>query len=96
MKRLLLCALTAVAASVGMPDRLAGGGRAFAQVAETPKQIIAAHIRRQGFACVTPLSAVRNRRLSRVHAPVWLLRCENDTYQVRLVPDMAAEVSRIK
>ena len=46
---------------------------------ESPKDIIAAHIRMQGYAW--PDEAV------------WLLKCENHSYQVRLIPDMAAKVS---
>ena len=63
---------------------------------EAPAEIIAAHIRRQGYACETALSAVRNREASRPNEAVWTLRCDNGSYRVRLVPDMAAEVDAIK
>ena len=59
---------------------------------EMPKDIIAAHIRMQGFACDKPISAERDRADSRPNETVWVLRCENQSYQVRLVPDMAAAV----
>ena len=66
-----------------------GGGAA---VAETPKEIIAAQIRMQGFACDKPVSAERDRAASRPNETVWLLKCEDHSYRVRLVPDMAADV----
>ena len=66
-----------------------GGG---AVVAETPKEIIAAQIRMQGFACDKPVSAERDRAASRPNETVWLLKCEDRSYRVRLVPDMAADV----
>jgi len=61
-------------------------------VAETPKEIIAAQIRMQGFACDNPVSAERDRAASRPNETVWLLKCEDHSYRVRLVPDMAADV----
>jgi hypothetical protein len=62
---------------------------------ETPKDIIAAHIRTQGYVCQKPLSAERDRASSRPDEPVWLLKCEGSSYRVRLIPDMAAEVRRV-
>ena len=62
---------------------------------ETPKEIIAAHIRMQGFACEKPLNAERDRERCKPDEPVWLLKCENATYRVRLIPDMAAQVQRV-
>jgi hypothetical protein len=59
---------------------------------EDPKNIIAAHIRMQGFTCDKPVSAERMRGESRPNETVWMLKCENRSYQVRLVPDMAAAV----
>jgi hypothetical protein len=59
---------------------------------EDPKNVIAAHIRMQGFACDKPVSAERERGASRPNEAVWLLKCENRSYRVRLVPDMAAAV----
>ena len=63
-----------------------------AAVAETPKEIIAAQIRMQGFACDKPISAERDSAASRPNETVWLLKCEDHSYRVRLVPDMAADV----
>jgi hypothetical protein len=61
---------------------------------ETPADIVAAQIRTQGFRCDKALGA---ERVS--HAPnaaVWILRCGNATYRVRLTPNMAARVERIE
>ncbi len=56
---------------------------------ESPKDIIAAHVRLQGFKCDAPKSARRDPRASRPDEAVWLLACENARYRVRLVPNMA-------
>jgi hypothetical protein len=63
---------------------------------EKPAEIIAAHIRTQGYACENALAAQRNRKASRPNETVWILRCSNGTYRVRLVPDMAASVELVK
>jgi hypothetical protein len=62
---------------------------------ETAKYIIAAHIRAQGYSCIAPQSARRDIRASRPDEAVWLLKCKDATYRVRLVPDMAANVEKI-
>jgi len=61
-------------------------------IEETPKEVIAAQIRNQGFSCDTPLSAERDSDYSKPGEDAWILKCENATYRVRLVPDMAADV----
>ncbi len=60
-----------------------------ASAQETPKDIIAAHLRLQGYACDAPKSARRDPRASRPDEAVWIIVCENARYRVRLVPDMA-------
>jgi hypothetical protein len=80
-----VCGVALAAAAACLP------GASLAQ--ESAKDIIAAHIRMQGYACEKPVSAVRDASLSRPDEAVWLLKCENHSYQVRLVPDMAAKVS---
>lgn len=62
---------------------------------EKSKDIIAAQIRDQGFACNKALGAVRDRAASRPNEAVWTLTCENASYRVRLVPNMAAHVERL-
>jgi hypothetical protein len=63
---------------------------------ENPAEIIAAHIRQQGFECPKALQAQRDRRASRPNETAWTLRCSNATYRVRLVPDMAAHVELVE
>ena len=63
---------------------------------ETPGNIIAAQIRRQGYPCRRPLVATRNRQASKPNETVWVLTCTNATYRVRLVPDLAAQVIRLR
>ena len=59
---------------------------------ETAKDIVATQIRGQGFACDNAQSAVRDLALSKPDETVWVLKCENSTYRVRLIPGMAARV----
>lgn len=59
---------------------------------ESPKQVLAAHLRTQGYKCDAPKSATRDAAASRPDEAVWIIRCENARYRVRLVPDMAASV----
>jgi hypothetical protein len=86
MRPIALLTLAILAASLISPDLLAR---------ESPKNVIAAHIRAQGFPCAAPQSAVRQPRASRPNGQVWVLKCKNAIYRVRLVPDMAAKIERL-
>ena len=67
-----------------------------AQVAsETPKDMIAAQIRSQGFACDNPQRATRDAKRSKPDHEVWVLKCDNATYRFSRYPDMAAKVERL-
>ncbi len=63
---------------------------------EKPPEIIAAHIRDQGFKCDNPKSAKRDASASKPDEPVWILTCENATYRVREIADQAAKVERLE
>jgi hypothetical protein len=63
---------------------------------QAPKDLIAAQIRGQGYVCERPISAKRDLARSKPDEAVWVLRCENNSYRIRLVPDMAAHVTRLK
>jgi len=63
---------------------------------ETPKEIIAAQIRMQGYSCDKPITAESEPQLSKPNEAVWILKCENAVYRVRLIPDLAASVERIE
>ena len=62
---------------------------------ENPAEIIAVEIRKQGHSCDKPLSIERDLERSMPNAGVWILKCGNATYRVRLVPNMAAQVERV-
>jgi hypothetical protein len=92
LTRSSLAALGCLSAVVALASPLATPAAA----EETPAEIIAAHIRQQGYACTNALRAQRNRRASKPNEAVWTLRCSDATYLVRLIPDMAAHVEQMK
>jgi hypothetical protein len=61
-----------------------------------PPEIIADQVRDQGFSCNKALTSERDPTYSRPDEPVWILKCENATYRVRLVPGMAAKIERLE
>lgn len=71
---------------------ICGGAAGSCLAQETPANIIAAHVRQQGYPCEAPRQAERNAQASRPNEAVWTLVCENATYRVTLVPDMAARI----
>jgi hypothetical protein len=60
---------------------------------EMPAEIIAVQIREQGYSCDEALSAKREH--PELDDAVWILKCNNASYRVRLIPDMAAKVERL-
>jgi hypothetical protein len=56
---------------------------------------IAAQIRRRGYRCDGSLNAERDAGRSKPGEAVWVLKCENATYRVRLVPNMGAQVEEL-
>src|SRR5262245_61978600 len=62
---------------------------------EIPPDIIAVQIRKQGYTCTNPQSAKRDPDASKPDLPVWILKCENATYRVRLVGNMADHVEKL-
>jgi hypothetical protein len=75
--------------AIGMSLVNLSGPLPAARAQETPEDVIAAHVRLQGFKCDAPKSATRDARASRPEAQVWTIVCKNARYRVRLVPDMA-------
>ena len=55
-----------------------------------PKDIIAAQIRSQGYACNFPRSAERDVAASAANQAVWMLRCQNASYRVTLNCEIAS------
>ena len=62
---------------------------------ETSKDVVAVQVRKQGYPCSIALSAERDLSASKPGEAVWVLRCDNATYRVRLDSDMAAKIERI-
>lgn len=57
---------------------------------------LAAQARAQGHRCDAPVSAQRDAALSKPDQAVWVLKCANAGYRLRLIPDKAASVEPIK
>ena len=74
------------AAMVGLAEGIAQEG---------PKDIIAAQIRSQGYACNSSQSAERDVAASAANRAVWMLRCQNASYRVTLIPNLAAKVEKV-
>jgi hypothetical protein len=62
---------------------------------DATKDLLAAQIREQGFRCAKAISAHRDLNRSKPDEAVWVLKCEKNTYRLRLIPDMAARVKRL-
>jgi len=60
-----------------------------------PKDVIAAKIRSQGYPCDSPQSAERDKAPSTANQTIWILRCQNASYRVTLIPSLAAKVEKI-
>lgn len=67
-----------------------------ATAGENPRDVLAAQIRLQGFACDQALKATRDAKRSRPDREVWVLRCSNAIYRVSRAPDMVASVERLR
>ena len=70
-------------------------GFAEGKAQEGPKDIIAAQIRSQGYACNSPQSAERDVVASAANQTVWMLHCQNASYRVTLIPNLAAKVEKV-
>ena len=95
MRILALCSISALGGSLIL--NAAGTSVAVDAQAEdeTPANIIASQIRKQGFTCDNAERAVRDKDLSKPDLPVWIVTCGNATYRVRLVGDMTDRVEKI-
>jgi hypothetical protein len=89
MKCTIVLATAFATALVGAPVVLASSE-------EDAKTDIAAQVRAQDHPCGTPEKAVRDEALSKPDAAVWILTCDNASYQVRLHPGMAADIEKLE
>ncbi len=62
---------------------------------EDPADIIAVQVRKQGFACGKAESAKRDPAVSEADLPVWILKCDNASYRVRLVGNRADHIEKL-
>ena len=62
---------------------------------DDPKELIAVQVRDQGYKCDAPKSATKDEAITSPDEQGWILECEDATYKVKLVPDMAAEIEQI-
>jgi hypothetical protein len=90
-------ALNAVSSAMSEGEAQAQVQVAQAQPAddEVPPDIIAVQIRKQGYECTNPSKAKRDPEASKPDLPVWILTCENATYRVRLVGNMADHIEKM-
>ena len=70
-------------------------GFAEGKAQEDPKDIIAAQIRSQGYAGNSTQSAERDAEASAANQAVWMLSCQNASYRVTLIPNLAAKVEKV-
>jgi hypothetical protein len=80
----------------GIPYGAEHVGLVAAVAQESIKDVLAAQIRSQGFACDKPARAVRDAKRSKPDHDVWVLTCENATYRISRYPDLAAKVERLR
>lgn len=66
-----------------------------AAYAEQAAEDLAVQLRRQGHRCEGPVNAERDAERSKPDEPVWVIKCTNATYRMRLIPHMAAHVEQI-
>ena len=62
---------------------------------ETPAEIIAVQIRKQGYTCGKAEKAERDVKASKPDVPVWILTCDNARYRVHVLADLADKVERL-
>src|SRR5262245_41070208 len=93
----------AVSLFLVMAIQLASNGEGFiarqilpaAHAQETEAESLATQLRRQGHPCDGPVNAERDAERSRPDEAVWIVRCTNATYRMRLIPNSAAQVEQI-
>jgi len=69
---------------------------AAAQENGTDLAIVADQVRSQGFACDNPVSVERIEAEASADETVYVLKCDGATYQVHLIPDQAARITKVE
>ena len=57
---------------------------------------IADQVRSQGYECDQAITVTRDVKRSRADSAVWILKCRNAVYRVRLDPDMGAHITKLR
>jgi hypothetical protein len=69
----------------------------FARAAdEMSADVLATHLRLQGYKCDRAQSAERDAKQSRPDEAAWIVTCDTGTYRVQLMPHQAARVERVE
>ena len=71
-------------------------GMTYSSNSQTPTGDIADQVRSQGYECDQAITVTRDVKRSRADSAVWLLKCRNTVYRVRLDPDMAAHITKLR
>jgi hypothetical protein len=85
---LALLALVAAATLVSPAARADNG-------LEPPMDLLASQLRDQGFECKNPKKAKEEPKESAPHETVWLVDCDDASYRMTVVPDLAAKVQKL-
>ena len=72
------------------------GYSAFAGEEAMSKEIIAAKVRNQGYACGSPKGVERDSEKTLPGEIGWMLECDNARYRVMLVPHKSARIERVE
>src|SRR6478735_2819934 len=66
-----------------------------AHAEEAAAESLAVQLRRQGHRCEGPVNAEHDAERSKPDELVWVVKCTNATYRMRLTPHMAAHVEQL-
>src|SRR5262249_23649863 len=66
-----------------------------AHAEEAAAESLAIQLRRQGHRCEGPVQAERDSERSKPDELVWIIKCTNASYRMRLIPHTAAHVEQL-
>lgn len=64
----------------------------FAAAQEDPKDVVAAAVRQNGYACTAPQEVSADPKDTSPDEKAWIIRCEERAYRVKFLGDRGAEV----
>jgi hypothetical protein len=89
MRSSLTLSVLVAAATLASPAVRADNGL------EPPMDLLASQLRDQGFECKNPKKAKEEPKESAPHETVWLVDCDDASYRMTVVPDLAAKVQKL-